>query len=258
MVELATDVRSEEPVEPVPLAEVANDVAARFRRRTGTRDRSSTSTAPVPSTGRRAMLDRAVSNLVDNALKFSPTGAAVDVTVHGTTMEVADRGPGHRPEDRGRVFDRFYRATGARTLPGSGLGLSIVAQIAELHGGTVDARAPATAAAPSPASSSPSPPPDFSTRFSPRPGYLLPPATQDGVRQREPRKRAEGPNRQRRHLTSHRSCPRRVPASPSPPVSPAPARACARLRPMRFVVYGAGAIGGVVGGRLARPATRWC
>jgi two-component system sensor histidine kinase MprB len=92
--------------------------------------------------GRRAMLDRAVANLVDNALKFSPSGAAVDVTVRGTTIEVADRGPGIDAEDRARVFDRFYRATSARTLPGSGLGLSIVSQIATLHGGTVslDAR----------------------------------------------------------------------------------------------------------------------
>ena len=83
------------------------------------------------------MLDRAVSNLVDNALKFSPSGAAVDVTAHGTTIEVADRGPGIDAEDRDRVFDRFYRATSARTLPGSGLGLSIVSQIATLHGGSV-------------------------------------------------------------------------------------------------------------------------
>jgi len=55
---------------------------------------------------------------------------------------VADRGPGVAPDDRDRVFDRFYRATSARTLPGSGLGLSIVSQIAVLHGGSValDAR----------------------------------------------------------------------------------------------------------------------
>ena len=83
------------------------------------------------------MLDRAVSNLLDNTLKFSLDGEAVAVTVHGGTVEVADRGPGVAPEDRARVFDRFYRATSARTQPGSGLGLSIVAQIAELHGGTV-------------------------------------------------------------------------------------------------------------------------
>jgi two-component system sensor histidine kinase MprB len=75
-------------------------------------------------------------------LKFSPDGAPVTVTVRGGTLEVADRGPGIAPEDRARVFDRFYRATSARTLPGSGLGLSIVSQIATVHGGTVslDAR----------------------------------------------------------------------------------------------------------------------
>ncbi len=141
MVELATDVRSEEAVEPVALADVVNDVATRFRRRTGT-DINVRVTDPGVVDGRRAMLDRAVANLVDNALKFSPSGAAVDVIVQGTTIEVADRGPGIDAEDRARVFDRFYRATGARTLPGSGLGLSIVSQIATLHGGTVtlDAR----------------------------------------------------------------------------------------------------------------------
>jgi two-component system sensor histidine kinase MprB len=146
MVELATDVRSEESVEPIVLADVVNDVATRFRRRTGTEinvvvvDGGGTEAGEID--GRRAMLERAVANLVDNALKFSPPGGAVDVTVRGTTVEVADRGPGIDAEDRARVFDRFYRATSARTLPGSGLGLSIVSQIATLHGGTVtlDAR----------------------------------------------------------------------------------------------------------------------
>jgi two-component system, OmpR family, sensor histidine kinase MprB len=136
MVELATDVRSEEPVEPVDLGEVATDVAARFRRRTGKEIVVEVEEAGEVD-GRRAMLDRAVSNLVDNALKFGPDGETVSITVRGGVLEVADRGPGIAAEDRGRVFDRFYRATNARTLPGSGLGLSIVAQIAVLHGGSV-------------------------------------------------------------------------------------------------------------------------
>jgi two-component system sensor histidine kinase MprB len=141
MVDLATDVRSEEPIEPVPLGELAEDVATRFRRRSGS-EITLVTDAPAVVDGRRAMLDRAVSNLVDNALKFSPSGAEVDITVRGSTIEVADRGPGIDPQDRGRVFDRFYRATSARTLPGSGLGLSIVSQVAALHGGSVrlDAR----------------------------------------------------------------------------------------------------------------------
>jgi two-component system sensor histidine kinase MprB len=136
MVELATDARSEEPVEEVALADVANDVATRFRRRSGTEIRVAL-VEPGVVEGRRAMLDRALANLVENALKFSPSGAAVDVSVRGTTVEVADRGPGIAAEDRDRVFDRFYRAATARTLPGSGLGLSIVSQITALHGGTV-------------------------------------------------------------------------------------------------------------------------
>ena len=136
MVELATDVKSEEPVEPVHLGEVATDVAARFRRRTGKEIVVDVDGAGEVD-GRQAMLDRAVSNLVDNTLKFSPDGEPVLVTVRGGVVEVADRGPGIATEDRGRVFDRFYRATTARTLPGSGLGLSIVAQIAVLHGGSV-------------------------------------------------------------------------------------------------------------------------
>ncbi|MFI5053849.1 MAG: ATP-binding protein [Acidimicrobiia bacterium] len=136
MVELATDVRSQEPIEPVDLGEVANDVVARYRRRTG-REIEVTTDAAGTVEGRRSMLDRALSNLVDNALKFSPTEQPVTMTVVGGRVEVADRGPGIAVEDRGRVFDRFYRSPSARTRPGSGLGLSIVAQIVELHGGTV-------------------------------------------------------------------------------------------------------------------------
>jgi two-component system, OmpR family, sensor histidine kinase MprB len=136
MVELATDVRSQEPIEAVDLGEVATDVAARFRRRTGKEIVVDVDGAGEVD-GRKAMLDRAVSNLVDNALKFSPDGEPVHVSVRGGVIEVADRGQGIAEEDRERVFDRFYRATTARTLPGSGLGLSIVAQIGVLHGGSV-------------------------------------------------------------------------------------------------------------------------
>jgi len=134
MVELATDVRSEEPIDTVDLADVVGEVAQRFRRRTGRTIEVDVSGSGAVE-GRRSMLDRAVSNLVDNALKFSPADQPVEITVRGVRIEVADRGPGVDADDRTRVFDRFYRATSARTLPGSGLGLSIVAQIAELHGG---------------------------------------------------------------------------------------------------------------------------
>jgi two-component system sensor histidine kinase MprB len=140
MVELATDVRSAEPVEPVELGELVDDVATRYRRRTG-REISVTLDAPAVVDGRRAMLDRAVSNLVDNALKFSADPAPVELAVRGARVEVSDRGRGIAEGDLPHVFDRFYRAPDARTLPGSGLGLSIVAQIAALHGGSATMRA---------------------------------------------------------------------------------------------------------------------
>jgi two-component system sensor histidine kinase MprB len=132
LVELATNARADEPESDVDLASVAEDVAARFRRRRG-RVVNVELDDPAVVRGRRSALERAVSNLVDNALKFSDAPAPVDIAVHGTRIEVADRGPGIDPADRARVFDRFYRADSARTRPGSGLGLSIVAQIAEAH-----------------------------------------------------------------------------------------------------------------------------
>jgi two-component system sensor histidine kinase MprB len=83
-----------------------------------------------------ARLDRAVSNLLDNACKWSPPGEAVEVLVRDGSVRVRDRGPGFAPEDLPHVFDRFYRARAARALPGSGLGLAIVRQFAEIHGGS--------------------------------------------------------------------------------------------------------------------------
>ena len=82
-----------------------------------------------------ARLDRAVANLLDNAAKWSPPGGAVEVGLRDGELTVRDRGPGIAPEDLPLVFDRFYRAPGARGRPGSGLGLAIVRQVAEAHGG---------------------------------------------------------------------------------------------------------------------------
>ena len=92
---------------------------------------------PTVVEGSPAALGRAVSNLLDNAVKWSPPDAPVEVAVAGGVVSVRDRGPGIDPEDVPHVFDRFYRATAARPLPGSGLGLAIVRQIAEAHGGSV-------------------------------------------------------------------------------------------------------------------------
>jgi len=88
----------------------------------------------VPST-----IERAVSNLLDNAAKWSPAGGRVDVTVRDGDVLVRDHGPGIDADDLPFVFDRFYRAPSARGMPGSGLGLAIVRQVAESHGGTVTA-----------------------------------------------------------------------------------------------------------------------
>jgi two-component system sensor histidine kinase MprB len=88
----------------------------------------------VPST-----IARAVSNLLDNAAKWSPAGATVEVAVNDGEVIIQDHGPGIDDDDLPYVFDRFYRAPAARKLPGSGLGLAIVKQVAEAHGGLVRA-----------------------------------------------------------------------------------------------------------------------
>lgn len=84
-------------------------------------------------------LERAATNLVDNAAKWSPPDGLVEVTLDRGVLSVADQGPGINPADLPHVFDRFYRSTEARTMPGSGLGLAIVKQVAERHGGWVRA-----------------------------------------------------------------------------------------------------------------------
>ena len=84
-----------------------------------------------------ATVERAVSNLLDNAAKWSPPSGEVEVTVRDGELTVRDHGPGIDEADLPFVFDRFYRAPSARGMPGSGLGLAIVRQVAEAHGGTV-------------------------------------------------------------------------------------------------------------------------
>jgi two-component system, OmpR family, sensor histidine kinase MprB len=88
-------------------------------------------------TGAPQRIDRAVTNLLDNAAKWSPAGGTIDVLVDNGSVTVRDHGPGFAPEDVPHIFDRFYRSAQARGLPGSGLGLAIVRQVAELHGGSV-------------------------------------------------------------------------------------------------------------------------
>ncbi len=94
---------------------------------------------PTVVHGAADRLERAVWNLLENAGKWSGEGFAVEVTLAGSELLVRDHGPGIAPEDRPLVFDRFYRSAAARAMPGSGLGLSIVREVAEAHGGTVTA-----------------------------------------------------------------------------------------------------------------------
>jgi two-component system sensor histidine kinase MprB len=89
--------------------------------------------------GSRARLARAVGNLLDNAVKWGPPGAPIEVAVRAGEVTVRDHGPGIAQDDLPHVFDRFYRATAARGTPGSGLGLAIVRQVADTHGGRVSA-----------------------------------------------------------------------------------------------------------------------
>jgi two-component system sensor histidine kinase MprB len=84
-----------------------------------------------------AALERAIVNLLDNAVKFSPPLTSVEVMLHGGELTVRDHGPGIAPEDLPHVFERFWRATASRSLPGSGLGLSIVARTVQQAGGAV-------------------------------------------------------------------------------------------------------------------------
>jgi two-component system sensor histidine kinase MprB len=84
-------------------------------------------------------VNRAISNLLDNAVKWSPSGGVVELALHDGVLTVRDHGPGFAPGDLEHVFERFYRADHARGTPGSGLGLAIVRQAAEAHGGSVEA-----------------------------------------------------------------------------------------------------------------------
>lgn len=174
MVDLAAGQSSTEPVQRVQLADLAEDVAGTARRRTG-REVVVRVAGDTTVEGRAGALQRAISNLVENAAKFdrAGSGAIVVVVARGSAgalgelgelgelgdlgdlgdfgepagpgrpgddsdvvrVEVLDRGPGVPDCDLERIFDRFYRAPDARSLPGSGLGLSIVRAVAAAHGG---------------------------------------------------------------------------------------------------------------------------
>lgn len=122
-----------EPIETVALGDLVEGVVERVRRRTGrnidvTVDDSRVSVRPMA-------IERAVSNLLDNAVKFDSSDGSIEVDVDAGTVTVRDRGPGIPDSDLEAVFARFHRSPEARSQPGSGLGLSIVADAALAHGG---------------------------------------------------------------------------------------------------------------------------
>ena len=92
---------------------------------------------PTVVDGYRDRMERAVWNLLENAGKWSGDGGSVEVSLAGGELRVRDHGPGFADEDRPLVFERFYRSAAARAMPGAGLGLAIVREVAEAHGGTV-------------------------------------------------------------------------------------------------------------------------
>jgi two-component system sensor histidine kinase MprB len=138
LIELARAEQQTSPPEDVRLDLLAADAVERARRNrpgvTYTEDLEETVVHGVGGT-----IERAISNLLDNAAKWSPPGAEVEVEVRDGQVAVRDHGPGIADEDLPYVFDRFYRARSARGMPGSGLGLAIVRQVAEAHGGEVRA-----------------------------------------------------------------------------------------------------------------------
>lgn len=146
LVELARDEPVPSAVEPVDLAEIVDRSVERVRRRASGLELD-VHTSPWWVTGEPAALERAVTNLLDNAAKWSPPLGVVTVRLEDGTLLVADEGPGIAEEDLPHVFDRFYRSPESRSMPGSGLGLAIVRQVAERHGGTVRAGAARTGGA---------------------------------------------------------------------------------------------------------------
>jgi two-component system, OmpR family, sensor histidine kinase MprB len=138
LVELARDDAPHAGFEDVELASVVERAIERVRRRASA-VRFEISIEPWIVHGDASALERAVTNLLDNAVKWSPPNGRVFVRLRAGRLQVADEGPGIADADLPHVFDRFYRSTDARAMPGSGLGLAIVKRAATLHAGNVSA-----------------------------------------------------------------------------------------------------------------------
>ena len=166
LVELARDDPMSPVVGTVELHEVLDAALARVRRRAPGLT-FGIEAEPWYVEGEAGAIERALTNLLDNAAKWSPPSGTVHVSLAGGVVTIDDEGSGIDEADLPHVFERFYRATESRTMPGSGLGLAIVAQVAERHSGTVTAgRSPSggtrmTFALPGAPSPKPSAPPAY-------------------------------------------------------------------------------------------------
>ena len=133
-------------LEPGPLREVLRRAAGTFAMAAGAKRIQVGTECPEGMTAliNAALLEQAVGNLIDNAIKYSGEGTRVDVTAEagteGIAIRVRDEGPGIEQRHLGRIFERFYRVDQARSraLGGTGLGLAIVKHIAQAHGGGVE------------------------------------------------------------------------------------------------------------------------
>ncbi|MFE9697632.1 ATP-binding protein [Streptomyces sp. NPDC006270] len=127
------------PLQVVALHEITRTALRRARLR-GPELTITDDLAPWYVRAEPAALERAIVNVLDNAVKFSPPGGTIDVRLHRGELTVRDRGPGIPAEELPHVFERFWRSPTARQLPGSGLGLSIVTRTVHQAGGTIALR----------------------------------------------------------------------------------------------------------------------
>ncbi len=138
LIDLARGEHPGEEVEDVRLDILLEEVLAKVRARAPAKT-FRVELSPMIARGVPARLERAVANLLDNAIKYSPPEAPVEVALHGKELTVRDHGEGIAAEDLPHIFDRFYRGAETRGRPGSGLGLAIVRQLAAQQGGAITA-----------------------------------------------------------------------------------------------------------------------
>ncbi len=127
--------------EPVDLRTIVQTAVERARRR-GPDLTFDVDLSPLDLLGDANSLEQAVANILDNAVKWSPSGGTIRIRLDGHQLHIADEGPGIAAADLPHIFDRFYRAETARSTPGTGLGLAVAAKAVHDHGGTITAESP--------------------------------------------------------------------------------------------------------------------